>query len=92
MAYLEKSKNEEEEKEEEELKLAEQEQELPFEIEEKRKQGKLRTGYTTGTSAAAATKAALLALIYGRTVDTVIVSLPKEKQATIKVVWTRIEG
>ena len=87
MAYLEKSENEEEE-----LKLAEQEQELPFEIEEKRKQGKLRTGYTTGTSAAAATKASLLALIYGRTVDTVVVSLPKEKQATIKVVWTRIEG
>ncbi|HEX5975816.1 MAG TPA: cobalt-precorrin-5B (C(1))-methyltransferase [Nitrososphaeraceae archaeon] len=89
MAYLEKS---EEEDEEEGLKLAEQEQELPFEIEEKRKQGKLRTGYTTGTSAAAATKAALLALIYGRTVDTVVVSLPKEKQATIKVAWTRIEG
>jgi cobalt-precorrin-5B (C1)-methyltransferase len=89
LAYLEKS---EEEDEEEGLKLAEQEQELPFEIEEKRKQGKLRTGYTTGTSAAAATKAALLALIYGRTVDTVVVSLPKEKQATIRVAWTRIEG
>ena len=88
MAYLEKSEDEEEEG----LKLAEQEQELPFEIEEKRKQGKLRTGYTTGTSAAAATKAALLALIYGRTVDSVVVSLPKEKQATIKVAWTRIEG
>jgi cobalt-precorrin-5B (C1)-methyltransferase len=88
LAYLEKSEDEEEEG----LKLAEQEQELPFEIEEKRKQGKLRTGYTTGTSAAAATKAALLALIYGRTVDSVVVSLPKEKQATIKVAWTRIEG
>jgi cobalt-precorrin-5B (C1)-methyltransferase len=92
LEYLEKSKDEEEEDEEEGLKLAEQEQELPFEIEEKRKQGKLRTGYTTGTSAAAATKAALLALIYERTVDTVVVSLPKEKQATIKVAWTRIEG
>jgi cobalt-precorrin-5B (C1)-methyltransferase len=88
LAYLEKSEDEEEEG----LKLAEQEQELPFEIEEKRKQGKLRTGYTTGTSAAAATKAALLALICGRTVDSVVVSLPKEKQATIKVAWTRIEG
>jgi cobalt-precorrin-5B (C1)-methyltransferase len=31
-------------------------------------------------------------LIYGRTVDTVVVSLPKEKQATIRVAWTRIEG
>ena len=88
MAYLEKSEDEDEDG----LKLAEQEQELPFEIEEKRKQGKLRTGYTTGTSAAAATKAALLALIYGRTIDTVVVSLPKEKQATINVAWTRIEG
>src|SRR4030095_1024217 len=77
---------------EEELNLAEQEQELPFEIEEKQKQGKLRTGYTTGTSAAAATKAALLALISGKTVDSVVVSLPKEKKATIKIARTRIEG
>src|SRR5919107_2415670 len=48
--------------------------------------------FTTGTSAAAATKAALLALISGRTVDSVVVSLPKEKKATIKIIWTRIEG
>ena len=89
MVYLDKS---EEEEEEEELNLAEQEQELPFEIVEKQKQGKLRTGYTTGTSAAAATKAALLALISGKTVDCVVVSLPKEKKITIKIVGTRIEG
>ena len=86
LVYLEKSEDEEE------LNLAEQEQELPFEIEEKQKQGKLRTGYTTGTSAAAATKGALLALMSGKTVDRVVVSLPKEKKATIKIVWTRIEG
>ena len=86
MIYLEKNEDEEE------LKLAEQEQELPFEIEEKRKQGKLRTGFTTGTCAAAATKAALLALTSGKTIDTVVVSLPKAKMATIKVAWTRIEG
>jgi cobalt-precorrin-5B (C1)-methyltransferase len=86
LVYLEKDENEEE------LNLAEQEQELPFEIEEKRKQGRLRTGYTTGTSAAAATKAALLALISGKAVDSVVVSLPKEKKVTIKIVWTRIEG
>jgi cobalt-precorrin-5B (C1)-methyltransferase len=86
LVYLDKSE------EEEELNLAEQEQELPFEIVEKQKQGKLRTGYTTGTSAAAATKAALLALISGKTVDCVVVSLPKEKKITIKIVGTRIEG
>ena len=34
------------------LELAEQEQEIPEEIERKREIGKLRTGYTTGTSAA----------------------------------------
>jgi cobalt-precorrin-5B (C1)-methyltransferase len=89
LIYSEKNEDNEEE---EELNLAEQEQELPFEIEEKQKQGKLRTGYTTGTSAAAATKAALLALISGKTVDSVVVSLPKEKKATIKIARTRIEG
>jgi cobalt-precorrin-5B (C1)-methyltransferase len=88
LVYLEKSQDEEEE----ELTLAEQEQELPFEILEKQKQGKLRTGYTTGTSAAAATKAALLALISGKTVDCVVVSLPKGKKITIKIVGTRTEG
>jgi cobalt-precorrin-5B (C1)-methyltransferase len=88
LVHLEKSEDEEEE----ELTLAEQEQELPFEIIEKQKQGKLRTGYTTGTSAAAATKAALLALISGKTVDCVVVSLPKGKKIIIKIVGTRIEG
>ena len=42
----------------------EAEQELPQEIVEKRKKGLLKTGYTTGTSATAATKAALFSLIY----------------------------
>ena len=36
------------------LELAEREQELPAEIEEKKKKGALRSGYTTGTTAAAA--------------------------------------
>jgi cobalt-precorrin-5B (C1)-methyltransferase len=89
LVYSEKSADEEQE---EELNLAEQEQELPFEIEDKQKQGKLRTGYTTGTSAAAATKAALLALVSGKSVDSVVVSLPKEKKATIKIARTTIEG
>ena len=36
--------------------LAEHEQELPHDIEEKKKKGILRSGYTTGTCAAGATK------------------------------------
>jgi cobalt-precorrin-5B (C1)-methyltransferase len=51
----------------------------------------LKTGYTTGTSASAATKAALIALISGQTVDIVTVSLPKEKTASLKVAWTRAD-
>jgi cobalt-precorrin-5B (C1)-methyltransferase len=73
------------------LELAEQEQELPPEIEEKRRKGALRTGYTTGTTATAATKGALHALI-DRPVDQVTVSLPKNKTATLKIAWTRIDG
>ena len=48
------------------LKLAEMEaeSELSLEILEKRKKGLLRTGYTTGTSASAATKAALLSAYF----------------------------
>ena len=49
---LKRSENEDEEQEED-LKLAEQEQELPAEVEEKRRKGMLKTGYTTGTSATA---------------------------------------
>src|SRR5919199_6898939 len=76
---------------EQDLMLAEQEQELPSIIEEKKRRGTLKTGYTTGTSATAATKAALLALISGKAVDSIIVSLPKEKTAELKVAWTKIE-
>src|SRR5918911_4011095 len=77
--------------EEQDLKLAEQEQELPADVEEKRRKGTLKTGYTTGTSATAATKAALLTLISGKAVDSIIVTLPKEKTAELKVAWTKIE-
>ena len=45
------------------LELAEKEQALPLEIQEKRRKGILRTGFTTGTSATAATKAAPAAAI-----------------------------
>jgi cobalt-precorrin-5B (C1)-methyltransferase len=74
------------------LELAEREQELPSEIEEKKKKGSLRTGYTTGTTATAATKAALLALVTGRPVDKVTVTLPKGKSATLPIAWTRKDG
>jgi cobalt-precorrin-5B (C1)-methyltransferase len=79
-------------KEDDDLALAEQEQELPQEIEEKKKKGALRTGYTTGTTAAAATKAALVALVTGRPVEKVDVSLPKGRSATLKIAWTKAEG
>jgi len=72
--------------------LAEQEQKLPLEIEEKKRKGHLKTGYTTGTTAAAATKAALYALITDRAVDCVTVWLPKDRTATLKIAWTRRES
>ncbi len=73
-------------------KLAEQEQTLPRDIEEKRRKGALRTGYTTGTTAAAATKGALYALINGKPIEQVIVSLPKGRTATLKIAWTKNES
>jgi cobalt-precorrin-5B (C1)-methyltransferase len=77
--------------EDKDIELAEQEQELPPEIEEKKRRGALRTGYTTGTTATAATKGALYALI-DRQVEQATVSLPKGKTATIKIAWTKIDG
>jgi cobalt-precorrin-5B (C1)-methyltransferase len=73
------------------LELAEQEQEIPEEIERKREIGKLRTGYTTGTSAAAAAKGALSALITGSTIDRVRISLPKQKTAELNIAWTKLK-
>jgi cobalt-precorrin-5B (C1)-methyltransferase len=77
--------------EDKDIELAEQEQELPPEIEEKKRRGALRTGYTTGTTAAAATKGALYALI-DKPVKEVVVSLPKDKTATLKIAWTKTDG
>ena len=73
------------------LKLAEMEAEgeLSLDIIEKRKKGLLRTGFTTGTSASAATKAALLALISSQLYNTVEVVLPKGKIAKLKIAWIR---
>src|ERR687896_741262 len=73
-------------------KLAEQEQKLPPEIEEKKRKGTPQTGYTTGTTATAATKGALYALINGKPIEGVAVSLPKGKTATLKIAWTKSES
>src|ERR671938_1947614 len=89
MCSIRTENNNNEENREQDLILSEQE--LPAIIEEKKRRGILKTGYTTGTSATAATKAALLALISGKAVDSIIVSLPKEKTAELKVAWTKIE-
>jgi cobalt-precorrin-5B (C1)-methyltransferase len=77
--------------EDKDIELAEKEQELPPEIEEKKRRGALRTGYTTGTTATAATKGALYALI-DKPVEQVTVSLPKNRTATLKIAWTKIDG
>lgn len=84
-------KNKEEEEIVDLLSLAEQEQELPQEVEQKRSKGLLKTGYTTGTCASAATKASLLAFVFGKYVDDVTVSLPKNKTAQLKIAWIKIE-
>jgi cobalt-precorrin-5B (C1)-methyltransferase len=73
-------------------KLAEQEHKLPPEIEEKKRKGTLRTGYTTGTTATAATKGALYALINGKPIEQVTVSLPKGRTATLRIAWTKTEN
>jgi cobalt-precorrin-5B (C1)-methyltransferase len=77
--------------EDDDLKLAEMEaeSELSLEIIEKRKKGLLRTGYTTGTSASAATKASLFALISSQLYNTVEVVLPKGKIAKLKIAWIK---
>jgi cobalt-precorrin-5B (C1)-methyltransferase len=49
----------------------------------------LRTGYTTGTCAAAATKAALSALVSGDKLPKVNVSLPKDKHIVIDIAWIK---
>lgn len=86
--FLDKDKDKDQDLE----KLAEQEQKLPPEIEEKKRKGTLRTGYTTGTTATAATKGALYALINGKPIEQVAVSLPKGKTATLKIAWTKNES
>ena len=52
---------------------------------------KLRTGFTTGTCATAAARAALVSIITKNKVDSIQVSLPKEKKITIKIVSCRFD-
>jgi cobalt-precorrin-5B (C1)-methyltransferase len=73
------------------LSIAEGEQDLPKEVKEKKKKGQLRTGLTTGTSATAATKAALQTLLTKKVVDEIQVTLPKGKTVMLPIAWTKIE-
>ena len=73
------------------LSIAEKEQDLPKEIMEKKQKGLLKTGLTTGTSASAATKAALLALLSKTPTDSVEITLPKGKVVTLNVSWTQFQ-
>ncbi len=73
-------------------KLAESEQALPQEIEEKRRKGLLRTGYTTGTCATAATKAALIAMITKTPTKEVVVTLPKGNTMTLAIKECKFNG
>jgi cobalt-precorrin-5B (C1)-methyltransferase len=72
------------------LSIAESEQDLPSDVKEKKLRGQLRTGYTTGTSATAASKSALITLLTGKSVADVQVTLPKGKIVTINIAWTKI--
>jgi cobalt-precorrin-5B (C1)-methyltransferase len=54
------------------------------------KSSSLRKGYTTGTSAAAATKAALNRLLLGKEVNCVEVALPKGGRIIIHIEWTQV--
>ncbi len=53
--------------------------------------GKLRTGFTTGTCAAAGSKAAVLAIINQKKIDSVEVTLPKKKTIKIKIISCEID-
>src|SRR5919107_1361496 len=56
---------------------------------EKKQKGLLRTGFTTGTCASAATKSALLTILTNKSQESVQVTLPKGKVIDMKVAWTK---
>ncbi|MGB9123950.1 MAG: cobalt-precorrin-5B (C(1))-methyltransferase, partial [Nitrosotalea sp.] len=53
--------------------------------EEEKPKGKMRTGFTTGTSATAGAKASILAIMEQKNIDFVDVTLPKKSQIRIKI-------
>ncbi len=61
-------------------------------MEEPKRGRGLRTGFTTGSCAAAAAKAATLALLSGREVQEVEIGLPAGKRVTFKVDWCLLKG
>lgn len=68
------------------------ERQFPFDMEKKRRPTTtLRKGFTTGTSAAAATKAALIRLVLGKEADSVEVTLPRGGKIPIRIKWTQFE-
>jgi len=54
-------------------------------MEGEKPKGKMRTGFTTGTSATAGAKAAILAIIDQKKIDFVDVTLPKRSKIRIKI-------
>jgi len=72
------------------LSIAEKEQDLPKEVSEKKSKGQLRTGYTTGTCASAATKAALYALLAKKSINKVMITLPKGQVVNLPIAWTKL--
>lgn len=59
--------------------------------EHKTDKRKMRTGYTTGTSAAAATDASLKLLLFREKHKQVLVALPNKKIASLNIAWSRLE-
>ncbi|MEM2160902.1 MAG: cobalt-precorrin-5B (C(1))-methyltransferase [Candidatus Nitrosotenuis sp.] len=53
---------------------------------------KLRTGFTTGTCATAAARAALVSILTQNAINTIEVSLPKEKKLTINIASCRFDN
>jgi cobalt-precorrin-5B (C1)-methyltransferase len=63
---------------------------FPFDAKLKVNNSALRKGYTTGVSAAAATKGALIQLLLGEKVSCVEVELPRGGKIAIRIEWTQV--